>query len=447
MKPRLILLAFISNVLLSFTTIAQTQLSIFHEVLFYDGYAATVSSALPPGVIRHRNDLIARKLSSQELQSIGTTLSMKVVVKAVCDNYDRIGNVNLALVPAGATTYNPGAVSRIELGRYITPFMNKNVMPDTVPYNYTIDNVASLLKETSLTSQYDIWIELELFGVPYAANTQVAGCSGRNDVFKGSLYFTTSGPTQTQNNNFLLPLAFKKDLNNYTASATDTMGKTTKFIQFSLPANLTNATLYLITSNHGANSGGEEYNRRMHYIYADGNVVLQYKPGRSTCEPFRVYNTQANGIYGSSPQSPSQWQSFSNWCPGDVIDIRTINLNTLTAGQHSFGIRVPTAVFNGGQGNIPFSVYLQGKSTTIGLNDESDFFTAAISAYPNPVNSILHISSTTTLDKIKIMSLFGQELLSSALPDIDVSAFEPGLYFIQAHTTQGQILMSRVIKQ
>lgn len=70
----------------------------------------------PQGVLQHRNDLFARKLSSAELSSIGTTLQMNVLIKALCDNYDRIGNVNMALVPVGSTTYNPDSVDRIELG-------------------------------------------------------------------------------------------------------------------------------------------------------------------------------------------------------------------------------------------------------------------------------------------------------------------------------------------
>src|SRR4051812_28319816 len=106
---------------------AQTTIRVFDTVLFYDGYAGVVSNPVTqPGVIRHRNDLYARKLSTAELQSIGTTLSMKVTINAACDNYDRIGNVNMALVPKGATTYKPDSVQRVELGRYITPFMNKN---------------------------------------------------------------------------------------------------------------------------------------------------------------------------------------------------------------------------------------------------------------------------------------------------------------------------------
>jgi hypothetical protein len=100
-------------------------------------------------------------------------------------------------------------------------------------------------------------------------------------------------------------------------------------------------------------------------------LKLTYKPGRLTCEPFRIYNTQANGIYGLTPRTPSQWQSFSNWCPGDVIDIRRINLGPVTAGSHTFMIRVPTAVFVGAQGNFPLSLYLHGTTSGVltSIND------------------------------------------------------------------------------
>jgi hypothetical protein len=167
-------------------TSAQTTITIMEDVIFHDGYAALVTSPPPPAnVLMHRNDLAARKLTTAELESIGTSLQMNVTLGALCDNYDRIGNVNMALVPKGQTTYHPDSVQRIELGRFITPFFNKNIQPDTIPYTFNIDNVALLLKEESITSAYDIWIELSVFGVPYAANTQVAGCAGRNDVFKG----------------------------------------------------------------------------------------------------------------------------------------------------------------------------------------------------------------------------------------------------------------------
>ena len=87
-----------------------------------------------------------------------------------------------------------------------------------------------------------------------------------------------------------------------------------------------------------------------------GTLVL---PGRPSCEPFRVYNTQANGIYGPTPMTDEEWQSFSNWCPGDVIDIRIIPWGSVAAGPHQLVIEVPDAVFVGDEGNFPFSLYVQ----------------------------------------------------------------------------------------
>lgn len=376
------------------TSQAQVSIKVFDTLTYYDGYATVVSTPTPPtGIFRLRNDLYTRKLTSSELSSIGSTLEMKVTIGALCDNYDRIGSVNLALVPKGQTSYNTDSVKKIEIGRYITPFMNKNVQPTSVPYTYDVTNLVSIFKESSLVANYDFWIELELFGVPYAANTEVAGCSGRNDVFYGSLEFTTNSTTvAAQTNNVLVPVVFKSNFNNYQTGATDTIGKTTKSFTINVPQNLTDAALVLITSNHGANSGGEEYNRRNHYVYFDNSLVLTYKPGRTSCEPFRQYNTQANGIYGSSVKSDATWQSFSNWCPGDVISTREIHLGALTSGNHTFLINVPDATFAAGQGNFPLSLYLQGK--TSGTLSVTDLSKGTFQIYPNPASNQLHIKNS-----------------------------------------------------
>lgn len=54
----------------------------------------------------------------------------------------------------------------------------------------------------------------------------------------------------------------------------------------------------------------------------------------------------------------------SNWCPGDVIDIRRIEWGTVPAGAHEFVIEVPEAEFVGDDGNFPLSVFLVARETT-----------------------------------------------------------------------------------
>jgi hypothetical protein len=342
--------------------LAPADFLLMDEVVFYDGYAELVDEPVPEGIVRLTNAINTVRLGDDQLAMIQPHLQLQVVIGALCDNYDRIGSVQLALVPKGATTYDPAAVTRLELARFITPFMDMNDSPDAVPYEWDIDNVSAILTDPAIQAEFDLWLELEVFGVPYAANTEIAGCAGRNDVFRGWLGLRTDSTVAPSPRDVLLPLGVKQAFNNYQDGASDRIGTTTKTLDITFETYVDDAQLVLITSNHGANAGGEEYNRRDHFVYVDGKLALQYKPGRDSCEPFRMYNTQGNGIYGPAPKSDEQWQSFSNWCPGDVIDTRIIEWGPVDAGPHEFVIDVPDAVFANGEGNFPFSLYVQARS-------------------------------------------------------------------------------------
>jgi len=363
------LLFIVITMLLAINVTAQTSsLTVFDNVLFYDGYAPLVPvgdlyEPIPAEVLRHSNSRYAVQLTEAQLNSIGNKLTLDVTLKAACDNYDRIARVYLAFVPAGQTTYDSNAVDRVELGRFITPFMNKNNTPDEVPFSFNVDNAAEIFSDTALRANFDIWVELDVFGVPYAAQQQVAGCAGRIDTFYGTVVFNSIvDANQTYPNpNFIKTLACDENLNNY--NATDVPGETTKIIDFTLNQAVEDVTLYLITSNHGANAGGEEYERRDHFLYLDNNLILEYIPGGKSCEPYREFNTQGNGIYSPSPRTTRAWLDFSNWCPGDVIPNREIYLGNLAAGQHQIKLDVPDAVFVNGEGYIPVSMYLQNRNS------------------------------------------------------------------------------------
>lgn len=337
------------------------DLLLMDSVVFYDGYAETVDEPTSKGVVRLNNAVQAVRLTDAQLDVIQPNLEVQVLIGALCDNYDRIGSVNLALTPKGLDTYVPGEVDRIEVARFITPFMNMNRQPDTVRYDWDLDEVASILTDPALRETYDFWFELEVFGVPYAANTEISGCEGRNDVFRGWLALHTDSTDEPQGWSTFMPLAMQAAFNDYQDGASDELGRPTKTIEFELEDDLEHAQLVLITSNHGANAGGEEYIRREHFVTLDGEPALEYTPGRETCEPFREVNTQGNGIYGPSPMTDEEWQSFSNWCPGDVIDTRVIEWGPVSAGAHTFVLDVPDAEFADDQGNFPVSLYLQGR--------------------------------------------------------------------------------------
>ncbi len=444
-----ILLFFI--LIFSATYAQQTKTVIFDDILFYDGYAPTVTQPVPNDVIRHRNDLYSKKLSAQQLAAFGDEITINVNIKAACDNYDRIGNVNLALVPKGQITYmlDDVDVVRIELGRYITPFMNKNKTPNVVPYSYDLNHISRIFKDQTTLAKYDIWIELELFGVPYSAHTQIAGCAGRNDVFYGSVEIVSNVVVNAEkvDDLVLLPLLIKHDLNNYQAGASDGIGLSKKTITFELDNTIYNAKLFLITSSHGAGNGGEEYVRREHYLYFDQNLKLQYKPGGLSCEPFRKYNTQPNGIYKNSPQTDQFWASWNNWCPGNSIPTRTIDLGTLAAGTHTVVLDVPEAQFIGSDGKIPVSLYIQAHNKPYTASVEAVLIADNLRLFPNPTTNLVTIISDHEISSIEIWDLAGKKLGTGKGKAIDLSTYSAGTYIIKITSQSGNQTQHKVIKK
>lgn len=352
---------------------SQNTFQVFDFVSFYNGFSTLEALAdeikpLPEGFYRLRTNIVTTKLSEKQLNLLRGSIEMNVTVRAACDNFDRLGRVNLAFIHKDSVFDGISETTkRIEIARFITPFMDKNKKPNSVLYTFRVDNLQHIFQDRRLREQYNFWLILNIFGVPYTANKQVAGCAGRNDVFYGSLSFTTTAePTETdtlEDDNVFIPLFMSQRFNNHSELATDVIGRTIRSIAFEVEEDLTDAHFVLITSNHGANPGGEEYIRRWHYVYLNNKEIFRYKPGRTTCEPFRVYNTQRNGIFGLEPRTDAKWQSFSNWCPGDVIDTRIINLGALPAGEHLFTIEVPDAVFVDREGNFPLSLYFQGRTS------------------------------------------------------------------------------------
>lgn len=440
-------------------TNGRDTVTVFDAVRFYDGYLVEKNPEDPTldGILRHRTSLYAIKLTDEQLAQIGDSLEMHVRVQACCDNYDRIGNVNIAFVPKGQETYKPDEVQRIEIGRFITPFMNKNKKPDTVPYEYKVPYLSYIFRDSELRAQYDIWVELEIFGVPYAANQQIKGCADRSDVFLGTLKFSTINENKgvMTDKDVLVPIVIKNpeyiahNLNNYDERATDEIGKTIKTYTFTVPKDVADGQLVVVTSNHGANEGGEEYNRRWHYIYYDGGEepVMVYKPGRNSCEPFRKYNTCPNGIYGYFKRSDETWQSFSNWCPGDVIDNRIIDLGEVKAGTHTVCISVPDAEFVGGQGDIPVSIFFQGLTEGILNNidrvsvEESKPFVTI-----TKTGKTLVVGSSEGIVSIELRDLQGKLVRQTECgKTINCSGCASGIYLVSVELMNGIIETHKVL--
>lgn len=426
-------------------TVAQTTVNVFSQIVFYDGYAANVSNPVPTNTIRLANFRYAKKLTDSELNSFQNKIQMNVTIGALCDNYDRIGGVHIALIPKGQFSYtlSDANVKRIEIGRYITPFMNKNISPTEVPYTYQVDNLYSVFSDTILRNAYDIWVELDVFGVPYAANTQVVGCSGRNDVFAGTLDFITyNDPSVNTTYNNLLPLLDSNELNNY--NNTDQAGQTVRLVNFNLPQSASNANFFIVSTPHGANTNGEEYVRRQNFISLDNNQVLTFTPGGISCEPFRVYNTQGNGIYGTSVHSTSWWTSWNNWCPGNAVPIRSFTAASLSAGNHTIKYEVPSAVFYGQDGRIVLSMYMQSTSQQLSVKDVS---TVDVFVFPNPTTDFVNIRSDKKTKSISVYSAEGRKLNEVKDSKVDLTSYPAGVYMLDIVLEGGIQFKHKIIKK
>lgn len=429
-------------------------LTIIKGAIYYDGYNSRIFDRdAEDGILRHSNDIYAVPLTDEQLDQLGTDLKLKVTLAPLCDNYDRVGNVNIALVPKGQGTYEYDKVERIEVGRYISPFMNKIKKPKQVPYEYDLPNLSLLLRDPQLREKYDFWLESVFFGVPYAANSQIAGCSGRNDVYKATVEFETNAtPAGNSKDNVLIPIYAKApevkgpvNLNNYREAATDTLGVTTRTFEFEVPTDLSDAVLTLITTSHGAGDNGEEYVRRQHLIYLDGEIVESFRPGGISCEPYRQYNTQGNGIYGSKPRE--DWEEWSNWCPGQAIPVRYINLGALKAGKHKFMIRVPEARFFGNDGDIRPSLYVQGMtegSLPAGI-DQIAQRGPKVEFFRN--GNILSFSSEERITRMTVHSFDGSLVYGLMNPSqLDLSKFGSGAYILTLFTADGRSTFTKIVK-
>ena len=429
----------------------------FNEAVFYGGYNETVfDKDLGDGILRHRNSLYAKKLTDANMDWFGLETKIKVTIGALCDNYDRIGNINVALVPKGAETYDPFEVQRIEIVRFITPFMNMNSHPDFVEYKYDANLVGYLFHDMNIRDNYDLWLEFELFGIPYAANEQIKGCEGRNDVFKGTLEFTcTDEPAENTRNSVIVPIVMKKpeykshNLNNYSEQGTDTIGTCTKTYKFTVPEKVTDSQVVLVMSNHGANSGGEEYNRRLHLVYFNGEIISTFTPGGKSCEPYRYKNTQGNGIYGSSKRTDRWWAANSNWCPGDAVPVRYLELGALEAGEHEIMIRVPEAIFNDGQGDFPVSMYFQGlKEGDLPVEvEEVTTQEVGISVYQK--GNDVYANSESPITQVSIYSYDGKFVYGSHNFDraISLNSFEPGIYLVNFFNDKGEVMTVKAVRK
>jgi len=328
-KSGLIFIIIITNLNICFAQQKNaTAIPLIKNVDFYDGYHKNIDVPVPQGLIKLDNTTYLKKLTHKERALVGDSLWVKEIVKAGCDNYDRIGRIELIAVPKGKN-FDDEMAQKFELLRIMTPFNYKTRQPDNVPYSANISVFTGLIKNQSL----DIWVLVDIFGSTGVGQKETFGCGGSFLTYSASVSFITEKSYQ-KNSRSLYPL-----LCYYSLNGKDTAdGHNAKSQSFTLQHDVKSATLYLISSGHGAGKGGEEYNWRQHVIYLDGKPIMKLDVNQN-CVPYEIYNTRINGIYSSGHIAEER----RTWCPGAPVPIRTIELGALKAGTHSIKLVIPDA--------------------------------------------------------------------------------------------------------
>lgn len=83
-------------------------------------------------------------------------------------------------------------------------------------------------------------------------------------------------------------------------------------------------------------------------------------------------------------------------------------------------------------------LYFKPKSsTTIGLNNGITRTDHTVKLFPNPASDFIKVSSENIITEINLISAEGKSLASIKHHEINVSEFNPGVYFIRVQTNRG----------
>ena len=165
-------------------------------------------------------------------------------------------------------------------------------------------------------------------------------------------------------------------------------------------------------------------------------------PGLGACE-FQI----------SWNSTSSRWEFIADDGNGDFSSTNLIYYNTTASTPNppsiSFGVWTENNPVTAGQcgGNLT-----TGNSTLTGavqnvLAREDFMYDNTIVMYPNPVSSVLKLTSPNTIDKAIVYNLQGQVISEvNHSNELDFSAFQSGMYLVKIVSEKG-IKIQNIIKQ
>lgn len=158
--------------------------------------------------------------------------------------------------------------------------------------------------------------------------------------------------------------------------------------------------------------------------------VNSYSQGNQRAELFEMRLAPDGKIYIVAPFA-HRFMSVINRpnCHGKLCDFRP---HAIVLQRDNYGA-LP---------NIPFFTQPPANYTCDSLPLNIHYIPETIQLYPNPSQGKLSVSSTTIFSYYTLYTHIGQKVVTGTLPaeskEIDVSALQNGLYFIQLHNTNKQ---------
>ena len=89
----------------------------------------------------------------------------------------------------------------------------------------------------------------------------------------------------------------------------------------------------------------------------------------------------------------------------------------------------------------PWAGFLAGW-ITLGI----EYLSENISLHPNPTNGMLYVDAEN-LQKVEVLNLFGQMVMSQEGSAVDLSGFGAGVYFVKITDGEGHVEVRKVVKE
>lgn len=221
----------------------------------------------------------------------------------------------------------------VELMRFITPFGIGHFNSQVQVYNVAWEDSVTYKQDiTSLLPalEGEVW-----FGI-------FIGCydKGGHNVSLQLKYFPDDIPQEPVpvSNDWVMPVMFTANIMEAASQEYSTVFETdTLTVEVDIPEGIKELTLRYISTGHGGWGNGDEFNKKMNYIFADGRLIYSFIPWRDDCGMYRKYNP-ASGNFPNGMSSSDF--SRSGWCPGSTSVPVDIPLN-LKPGRHKISVYIP----------------------------------------------------------------------------------------------------------